>query len=88
MLLLPHHLEFQETLAELPFFYKQIANQSAETLHLIQDGSGLFELADDKRLKDYLLSGELDEYVEFVDAYEEVETSDAWSLGDEWLGSL
>lgn len=88
MILLPHHLEFQETLANLPFFYEQIAQQSAEVLHLIQDGSGLFQLADDKRLKDYLFSGELDEQIEFIDAYEGVEPDNEWSLSSEWLGSL
>ncbi|MCC3409910.1 MAG: hypothetical protein JGK17_31110 [Microcoleus sp. PH2017_10_PVI_O_A] len=88
MILLPHHLEYHETLAELPFFYTQIAQSSSETLHLIQDGSGLFQIADNKRLEDYLFSGELDEQIEFVDAYEEVETDNEWSLSDEWLGSL
>jgi hypothetical protein len=88
MILLPHHLEYQETLADLPFFYNQIARQSAEVLHAIQDNSGLFQIADDKRLKEYLFSGELDERIEFVDAYEEVEPDSEWSLSNEWLGSL
>lgn len=88
MLLLPHHLEYHETLANLPFFYNELAQNSSETLHLIQDGSGLFQLADDNRLKEYLFSGELDEQIEFVDAYEEVTASNKWSLSDEWVGSI
>jgi hypothetical protein len=88
MILLPHHLEFQETLTDLPFFYNQIARQSAEVLHLIQDASGLFQMVNDKRLKEYLFSGELNENIEFIDAYEELEEDNEWSLSNEWLGSL
>lgn len=88
MLLLPNHLEYHETLANLPFFYNELTRTSSETFHLIQDGSGLFQLANDKRLEEYLFSGELDEQIEFVDAYEEVTESNEWSLSDEWLGSI
>ena len=87
MLLLPHHYEYKETLADLPFFYKQMASSTSEIMHVIQK-FGIPELATDKQLEEYLFGGELDDQIEFVDAYEEVETSNTWSLSDEWLGSL
>jgi hypothetical protein len=87
MLLLPHHYEFQETLADLPFFYKEMASQTSEVMHLIQGASGLPEMVDGKKLRDYLLSGQLDEQIEFVDAYAE-ESSNEWDISDVWLGSL
>jgi hypothetical protein len=87
MLLLPHHYEFQETLADLPFFYKEVASRTSEVMHLIQGTSGLPEMVNDKKLRDYLLSGELDEQIEFVDGYAE-EVSSEWDVSDVWLGSL
>jgi hypothetical protein len=47
-------------------------------------------------LQEYLLGGEADQFVEYVDAYadadEPTEESDdllqPWELGDEWLGSI
>lgn len=97
MLLLPHHYEFAETLANLPFFYKQMAGETCETLHLIQKNPNyLPETATTAKLQDYLLGGEADQYIEFVDGYadagnsfEEGEDSLVnWELGDEWLGSI
>lgn len=87
MLLLPHHYEFAETLADLPFFYKEMAGSTSETMNVIQR-FGVPEMATDKQLQEYLLGGEFDDQIEFIDAYEEVEINDTWSLSDEWLGSL
>jgi len=64
-----------------------MASSTSETMHVIQR-FGIPEVATDKQLQEYLLGGELDDQIEFIDAYEEVEASDAWSLSDEWLGSL
>lgn len=93
MLLLPHHYEFQETLADLPFFYKEIASCSAETLHILQK-DGIPELVTELQLRECLLSGELDEQIELMDAYaqeEEEEEEDKpilWDISDVWLGSI
>jgi hypothetical protein len=94
MLLLPHHHEFAETLANLPFFYKEIASNTCETMHVLQNNPNhLPEIATTSRLQEYLLGGEIDEYVEYVDGYADddaEETDDLlnWELGDEWLGSI
>jgi hypothetical protein len=36
MLLRPGDYEFAETLANLPFFYKEVAAKTCNTLHLVQ----------------------------------------------------
>jgi hypothetical protein len=98
MLLLPHHYEFAETLAHLPFFYKQMASETCEVMHVIQSSANcLPEIANSNRLQEYLFGGEIDETVEFVDGYADIETDDCleednnlldWELSDEWLGSI
>lgn len=97
MLLLPHHHEFAETLANLPSFYNAAASQTCETLHVIQKNPyHLPEIASANQLREYLLGGEANQFVEFVDGYAdeplEEETEDnflnPWELGDEWLGSI
>jgi hypothetical protein len=98
MILLPHHLEFAETLANLPFFLKQVANETCETLHILQkDPNQLPEIVNANNLQEYLLGGEADEYIEFVDGYaddncanptENDSLLNPWELGDEWLGSI
>jgi hypothetical protein len=95
MLLLPGDYEFAETLANLPSFYKKVANQTCETLHIIQKNPNqLPEIANAKTLKEYLLGGEADQFIEYVDGYvdEPTEESDnclnLWELSDEWLGSI
>ena len=96
MLLLPHHLEFAETLANLPFFFKETANKTCEVLHVIQRNSNYVpEIVNAKTLQEYLLGGEADQFVEYVDGYaDELEEGDSdnslnlWELSDEWLGSI
>ncbi len=99
MLLLPHHLEFAETLANLPFFYQQMASETCEVMHILQrNANWLPEMATTDRLQEYLLSGEIDETVEFVDGYadadddaDDIEGDDGlldWELSDEWIGSI
>jgi hypothetical protein len=97
MILLPHHYEFAETLANLPFFYKQAASNTCEVLHVIQSNPNyLPEIADTRRVQEYLQSGEIDQFVEYVDGYAEFdepteESNDcltSWDLSDEWLGSI
>jgi hypothetical protein len=94
MLLLPHHHEFRETLANLPFFYEEIARNTCEVMHVIQSNpTYLPEIADGRRLQEYLQGGEIDEFVEYIDGYaEEPEETDecltSWELSDEWLGSI
>lgn len=88
MILLPHHYEFQETLAGLPFFYKEMASRTCETMHVIQGASGLPEMVNNKRLQEYLLGGELDRQIEFVDAYNAEKVSSEWDVSDVWLGSI
>jgi len=99
MILQPHHHEFAETLANLPFFYKLMASNTCETLHILQKNPNqLPELVNGKNLQEYLLDGESDEYIEFIDGYaddgccdELTEENDSflnWELGDEWLGSI
>ena len=95
MLLLPHHLEFAETLANLPFFYKQMASETCEVMHIIQrSASCLPEIATTNRLQEYLLGGEIDETVEYIDGYADTDDFDEddglldWELGDEWIGSI
>lgn len=97
MLLLPHHHEFAETLANLPFFYKQMARETCETLHLIQKNPNhLAETATTAQLQEYLLGGEIDQYIEFVDGYAENDVDNfeedgyfpEWELSNEWIGSI
>lgn len=95
MILLPHHHEFAETLANLPRFYRNIANETCETTHFLQKNPNYVpEMANDNRLKEYLLSGEIDEFVEYIDGYADELTeegedwSESWELSDEWLGSI
>lgn len=97
MLLLPHHHEFAETLANLPFFYQNAASKTCEVMHVIQSNPNyLPEIADTNRLQEYLLGGEADQFVEYVDGYAgetQIEEGNdnsfnSWELGDEWLGSI
>lgn len=97
MLLLPHHYEFAETLANLPFFYNEMASNTCEVLHLIQGNPNhLPEIANTNRLREFILSGETDELVEFVDGYADDEPSDkenndpltTWDISNVWLGSI
>jgi hypothetical protein len=102
MLLLPHHYEFAETLANLPFFYQQIANNTCEVMHIIQKNPNyLPQMVDNNELQEYLLGGEAGQFVEYVDGYadvgvnfnvDELEKNDncltSWELGDEWLGLI
>jgi hypothetical protein len=93
MILLPHHHEFAETLANLPFFYNQMARNTCEFLNVIQRNSNFVpEIATTNELREYLLGGEADENVEFVDGYagddclKEDDNLLDWELADEWLG--
>jgi len=95
MILLPQHYEFAETLANLPFFYKQAASNTCEVMHVIQSNPNyLPEIADARRLQEYLQGGEIDEFVEYIDGYAEEPTEESddcltsWELSDEWLGSI
>jgi len=94
MILLPHHHEFAETLANLPYFHSIAAGKTCELMHLIQKNpSYVPEMVNSNRLKEYLLGGEADEYVEYVDGYgcfdgADDDLLDSWELGDEWLGSI
>ncbi len=95
MLLLPHHYEFGETLANLPFFYQEMASKTCEVMHVIQGNANcLPEMATTNRLREYLFGGEIDETVEFVDGYADELTEEiddcltSWELSDEWLGSI
>jgi len=95
MLLLPHHYEFAETLANLPFFHNQMARNSCEPLHVIQRGHNFVpEIATTNELLEYLLGGEAEEIVEFVDGYadgddlEEDDLLDNGELADSWLGTI
>jgi hypothetical protein len=99
MLLLPGHLEFAETLANLPFFYQQLANETCETLHILQkDPNYLPEMVNASNLQEYLSGGEADQFIEYVDGYanddgigELTEENDSlldWELSNEWLGSI
>jgi len=96
MLLLPGDYEFAETLANLPSYYKQAANQTCEVLHVLQKNPNhLPEIVNANRLQEYLLGGEANQFVEYIDGYADVdkptEESDddltSWELSDEWLGS-
>ena len=99
MILLPGHLEFAETLANLPFFYKKVANQTCETLHILQKNTNyLPEIVNTSSLQEYLLGGEADQYIEYIDGYADNDGADEltegndgfldWELGNEWLGSI
>jgi Ran GTPase-activating protein (RanGAP) involved in mRNA processing and transport len=94
MILLPGHIEFAETLANLPFFYKEMAKNTCETLHVLQSNPNyLPEIADFKRLQEYLQGGEANEFVEFVDGYADVDelTDNGLILqesSNEWLGLI
>ncbi|MEG5018260.1 MULTISPECIES: hypothetical protein [unclassified Microcoleus] len=93
MLLLPHHHEFAETLANLPFFYQEAASKTCDTLHIIQKNPNhLPEFVKADKLQEYLLGGEADQFVEYIDGYAATEEDEgelnSWELGDEWLGSI
>lgn len=102
MLLLPHHHEYKETLANLPFYYKELASKSCDTIHILQKNPNyLPEMVKKEDLQEYLLGGEADQFVEFVDGYanSDVDIADVdrpesndgcllWELSDEWLGSI
>jgi hypothetical protein len=96
MILLPHHHEFAETLANLPFFYKQMASSTCEVLHILQKNPNhLPKMVNTNNLEEYLLGGEADQFIEYVDGYadagELTEENDSlldWELGDEWLGLI
>jgi len=97
MILLPGNYEFAETLAHLPFFYKNVASQTCETMHILQKNPNhLPEMVNVNSLQEYLLGGEADQFVEYIDGYadagEPTEESDdcltLWELSDEWLGSI
>jgi hypothetical protein len=97
MILLPGHHEFAETLANLPFFYKELTNNTCNTLHILQKNPNhLPEIVNVSSLEEYLLGGEADQFVEFVDGYadsdypaEEIDDFlTSWELSDEWLGSI
>ena len=97
MLLLPHHLEFTETLANLPFFYNRIASETCEVMNVIQSSAScLPEIATTDRLREYLLGGEIDETVECIDGYADDDADDLeggdglldWEISDEWIGSI
>ena len=95
MLLLPHHYEFAETLANLPSFYKKAASETCEVMHILQKNPNyLPEIVNVNSLQEYLLGGEADQFVEYVDGYAEELTeeddslSGSWELSNEWLGSI
>jgi len=95
MILLPHHHEFAETLANLPFFHSQMAREICEPMHVIQRNPNFVpETATINELREYLLGGEADEIVEFVDGYadndrvEEDDDSLDWELADTWVGLI
>ena len=96
MLLLPHHHEFGETLANLPhFFYQETASKTCEVMHILQKNPNhLPEIVNVNTLHEYLLGGEADQFVEYVDGYADglIEESDnlldSWELSDEWLGAI
>jgi hypothetical protein len=93
MLLLPNHYEFAETLANLPFFHNQMAKEVCEPMHVIQRNPNFVpEIATTYELQEYLLGGEAEGIVEFVDGYadddglEENDNLPDWELADSWLG--
>lgn len=94
MILQPHHHEFKETLAHLPFFYQEMARGTCESLNVIQrNPNSVPEIATTNELREYLLGGEADKIVEFVDGYadndcEENNTLIDWELADKWLGLI
>jgi hypothetical protein len=97
MILLPSHHEFAETLANLPFFYKNIASNTCETLHILQKNPNhLPEMVNANSLQEYLLGGEADQFFEYIDGYadpsepmkENGDCLTSWELSNEWLGSI
>ena len=102
MILLPHHFEFTETLANLRFFHKGMVGETCEVMHMIQKNPNyLPETVTTGGLQEYLLGGEADQCVEFVDGYADSNVGDVeeegeagnyflpeWELGDEWIGSI
>jgi hypothetical protein len=97
MILLPGDYEFAETLANLPYFYKILASKTCETMHILQKSPNhLPEMINGNSLQEYLLGGEADQFVEYIDGYADgeptIEESDdcltSWELSDEWLGSI
>lgn len=96
---MPGDYEFAETLVNLPSFYRQEASKTCETLHLLQKNPNhVPELVTGNTLQEYLLGGEADQFVEYIDGYdvsdqpeEDEENGDLsipWELSDEWLGSI
>ena len=79
-----------------------MASSAIETLHILQKTpTSVPELATANTLKEYLLGGEADEFIEFVDGYADDGCADdgcaddgcdfllnPWELGDEWVGSI
>ena len=71
-------------------------------MHVIQKNPNFFpEIVNDNELQEYLLGGEANQFVEYIDGYADVdvdvdvdksEKNDncliSWELGDEWLGSI
>jgi hypothetical protein len=100
MLLLPHHHEFAETLANLPFFYQDAAHQTCEVMHVLQKNPyHVPEMVTANRLEEYLLGGEANQFVEYIDGYADkpidkpIESDNddcltSWELSDEWLGLI
>ena len=98
MILLPGDYEFAETLANLPFFYKKTASETCETMHILQKNPNyLPEIVNSNTLQKYLLGGEADQFVEYIDGYANAEIKEltendncltSWELSDEWLGSI
>lgn len=95
MLLLPHHHEFAETLANLPLFFKSEADKSCEVMHVLQKNPNYVpEMVNNSVLEEYLFGGEANQFVEDVDGYADNLTENdnlllsPWELGDEWLGSV
>jgi hypothetical protein len=101
MILLPHHHEFAETLANLPYFYQEMAKNTCEVLHVVQKSPNyLPEIVNSKDLQEYLSGGEANQFVEYVDGYdygnepdEPIEEANdnclnSWELSNEWLGSI
>lgn len=95
MLLLPGHFEFTETLANLPFFYKEAASKTCEVMHIVQKNPYFLpEILNADSLQEYLLGGEADQFIEYIDGYADEPTEESddllnpWELSNEWLGSI
>jgi hypothetical protein len=97
MLLLPGHLEFAETLANLPFFYKEMASRTCDNLHLFKAILIIYQKSQTtKDYKNICKAEKSMQFVEYIDGYantdEPTEENDdclnSWELSDEWLGSI